>query len=171
MVVLDAHKKVSLRRAALLFLTRRNAFLELCVTHDRSYSLAESPDLLEKYRAGSYTPDEASLRQNAATRAEHMAASLLAAGKVVGVTAIAGAGAGFVLGRVLGNVLWLVQLAQFAGAAIILWATIWELGWSVRSFGGDTLPERVHQYLFRVLYAVGTFVFFLAYFWPGGAGA
>jgi hypothetical protein len=167
----DEHKKISLRRAAFLFLTRRKAFLELCVRHDRSYLLAESPDLLEKYRAGSYTPDEAALRKGAADRAVHIAASLRSAAIVVGVTALVGAGAGYTLGRLLGNMLWLIQLAQFAGAALILWATIWELGWNVRSFGGDTLPERVHQYLFRVLYAVGTFLFILAYFWPGGAGA
>lgn len=61
----------------------------------------------------------------------------------------------------------LSAVLQATGAGILLWATVWELGWDIRSFGGQTLAERAHQWLFRTLCVTGTFAFLLAYVWSG----
>ncbi|MCM2398842.1 hypothetical protein NBH19_22435 [Rhizobium sp. S95] len=42
------------------------------------------------------------------------------------------------------------------GTTILLWATLASRGWSIQSFGGVTLSERLNQWIFRTLYAVGT---------------
>jgi hypothetical protein len=38
---------------------------------------------------------------------------------------------------------------QVVGAGLLLWATLWELGWGFRSWVGESLPERVHRWIFR----------------------
>lgn len=51
------------------------------------------------------------------------------------------------------------------GTARLLWATLAFQGWSVQSGDGQTLTERVNQWLFRALYAVGTFFISLGSTW------
>lgn len=42
------------------------------------------------------------------------------------------------------------------GAAVLLWATFAVQGWSVQSFKGTSLGERVNRCIFRTLYVAGT---------------
>lgn len=40
---------------------------------------------------------------------------------------------------------------QEVGTAILLWATLGRLGWSIQTMNGDTLPERVNEWVYRAL--------------------
>lgn len=52
-----------------------------------------------------------------------------------------------------------------AGTAILLWATLALQGWSIQSMKGHTLTERVNQWIFRTLYALGTLLISLGSTW------
>jgi len=49
-----------------------------------------------------------------------------------------------------------VALAQFIGAAFLLWGTLFVRGWEIQSFSGVQLSERVNQWLYRGLCCIGT---------------
>jgi hypothetical protein len=54
---------------------------------------------------------------------------------------------------------------QAAGAAIILGATLGEVGRRIDTWDGDTLPERINAATFRVAYMVGTLLFVVSFSW------
>jgi hypothetical protein len=69
-------------------------------------------------------------------------------------------GAGFAIGSLLGASIG-PQL-EFAigivvvGTTILMRATLALQGWSIQSFKGNTLSERLNQWIFRTLYLIGT---------------
>lgn len=160
------YKKVSVFKAVVLFLFRRKAFEAMAVKHDTAWVLSTSPDLRKRFLNGEYTPDEESTRENVEKRTAAIRKSLRASGLLVFLSALVAGAIGWYLHYVVGVLpSWLNTLLQSLGAGCILWATIWELGWNVRSFGGESLPERVHYWIFRTLCVFGTFLFFLAFSW------
>lgn len=44
------------------------------------------------------------------------------------------------------------------GAGILMWATFAIRGWEIQSIDGNTLGERVNQWIFRTLFIIGTAV-------------
>ena len=57
------------------------------------------------------------------------------------------------------------RLILYSGIGTLLWATLGKCGWSIQSFKGTTLPEQVDDFLFRVLYLVGSFLLVLSGTW------
>lgn len=51
---------------------------------------------------------------------------------------------------------------QAVGAAVLLWAGLWGISPDIRSFGGETLVERVHGWIFRLMFCVATYILFLS---------
>jgi hypothetical protein len=45
---------------------------------------------------------------------------------------------------------------------LLAWPTLEKLGYSIKSFGGDTVVERLDDFIFRVLFLLGTFLGILA---------
>jgi hypothetical protein len=158
--------KVSRLKAVFLFLFHRRAFLDMAAEHDVAWVISKSPDIRKSYLAGDYTPNREDVRAQASDRADGLRKSLFQAMLIVGVSAIAAIPVGLAarsyigeLGRITGNAL------QAVAAGIILWATLWQLTRELQSFGGHSLPERVHSWLFNGLYTLGTFLFFVVYAW------
>lgn len=58
-----------------------------------------------------------------------------------------------------------VAFLQLVAAGIILGATLAVLGSEIRSYTGQTLPEKVNRWLYRVLYVVGTYLLVLSLTW------
>jgi hypothetical protein len=45
---------------------------------------------------------------------------------------------------------------------LLAWPTLEKLGYSIKSFGGDTVVERLEDFIFRILFLLGTFLGILA---------
>lgn len=58
-----------------------------------------------------------------------------------------------------------VYLLQGAGAAILLGATLSEVGRKIETWSQNSLSEEVNAFLFRTLYVVGTFLFVVSVAW------
>ncbi len=59
---------------------------------------------------------------------------------------------------------WLNSL-QIISAFLILFALLSYLGWSIQTWGGDSLPEQLDSYLFRMFNSVAIFLLFTVYFY------
>lgn len=59
----------------------------------------------------------------------------------------------------------LVYFLQALGAAVILGATLAEVGDDVMTHGGRSIPEQLNKLIFRSLYVAGTFLFLLSVAW------
>jgi len=78
--------------------------------------------------------------------------------------------AGYVLGSSLKRVTGpagppIATLLQACSAAVVLVATLAACGWEIQTWGGESLVEKVNQWLIRSLFVVGTFFFSLFLGW------
>jgi hypothetical protein len=169
-VTLEYHESVlrnlSKTKAVLAFLFRKCAFIRMSTEHDVAQSILSADDLRRSYVEGKYKPNVEFTADLARERTVELRRSLRQAFTWVLCSALASSGIGLLLQWWLGICAqWLSSLLQLTAVAVILGATIWELGWGIRSMEGITLPERMHQWVFRLMYVVGSSLFFVAYVW------
>lgn len=55
-----------------------------------------------------------------------------------------------------------LELIQYIGIGILLWATLAKQGWSIQTFDGTTIPEQLDDSIYRWLYVFGSFLLALA---------
>lgn len=159
-------RHLSKTKAVLSFLFRRSAFIQLSTEHDTAQNILGAEDLRRAYIEGKYKPNVEYTAEMARQRTLELRQSFRQAFLWVLCSTVLSSGIGFGLQRYIGVCSqWLSSALQLVGVAVILWATIWELGWGVRSMDGNSLPERVHQWVFRLMYVIGSSLFFLAYTW------
>ena len=159
-------KELSPAKAVFLFIFARGAFERLALKHDIAASITGARDIRDAYIKGTYNPREDDTRKLVEYRTSGLRASLLCSGLAVLLVGVASGFLGYAMYLRQGVCpVWLSALLQAGGVGVILWATLWELGWNLRSMGGSTLAERVHQWLFRTLYSAGSALFFFAYVW------
>jgi hypothetical protein len=66
---------------------------------------------------------------------------------------------GFISNRLFGCVQKkVVNIMQIIGALLLLWATLFVRGWSIQTYGGVTLAERLNKWIFRSLYSIATVI-------------
>ena len=56
---------------------------------------------------------------------------------------------------------WLLKISpwtQIASAFLILWAVLGQLGFEIETWDGNSLPERINKYWFRILMVFGTYL-------------
>lgn len=169
-MTIEHHERVlrhlSKTKAVFFFLFRKNAFIRLSTEHDTAQSILGAEDIRRSYAEGKYTPNVEYTAEIALQRTSEMRQSFRHAFLWVLCSTWLASGIGLALQWKIGICAqWLSSVLQLVGVAVILWATIWELGWGVRSLEGNSLPERVHQWVFRLMYVVGSSLFFLAYAW------
>lgn len=159
-------RHLSKTKAVLSFLFRRSVFIRLSIEHDIAQSILGAEDLRRSYVEGKYKPNVEYTAELAQQRTSELRQSFRHAFLWVLFSTMLSSGIGLSLQCYIGVCSqWLSSVLQLIGVGIILWATIWELGWGIRSMEGNTLPERVHQWVFRLMYVVGSSLFFLAYTW------
>ena len=161
-----AYKKVNVAKAVFLFLFSPSNFIRMSKDHDISLTLTRENDLRKKFKEGTYQPDEKRYSETARERTKKLRSSLFRSGMCVILSILLA----ILTGRCLYNTIGpspksISSLLQVLGAGVILWATLWELGWNLRSWGGETLPERLHSWLFRLYYVVGTYSLLLSVSW------
>lgn len=160
------YKKVSRFKALLFFFFRPKAFVAFAAEHDIAWLLSVSPDIRANYLRGEYKPNVEEHRANATQRSEGLRRSLLHAALVVLVSALLGLLGGLLLQRQFGVLpVTASNVLQAIAVGVILWATLWQLTRELQSFGGGSLPERVHGWIFNLLYTLGTFILFVVYGW------
>ncbi|HEY9268198.1 MAG TPA: hypothetical protein VIO39_01945 [Methylotenera sp.] len=160
------YKKVSRFKALLLFFFSPKHFKKYAAKHDMAWILSTSPDLLAKYQNGEYQLNTEEYEDNAKKRASLLRASLFQSGLVVLLAAIFGVLAGVLFQNKIGPLdTFFSNILQAISVGIILWATLWQLTRDVQSYGGKSLPERVHGWIFNSLYTTGTFILFVVYGW------
>lgn len=159
-------RELSPAKAVLLFVFCRSAFERLALKHDIASNITGAKDIREAYLQGKYNPREEDTRELVEFRTSGLRLSLFWSGLAVLFVGLVSGAFGYVMYLQVGTCpVWLSALLQAGGVGVILWATLWELGWNLRSMGGHTLTERVHQWLFRTMYTVGSALFFFAYVW------
>ena len=99
-------------------------------------------------------------------RVTHIRRSLATAFSLVVVSLGLGWVSGVSLARAVGPACpTFVAFLQLLAAGIILGATLAVLGSEIWSYTGQTLPEKVNRWLYRVLYVVGTYLLVLSLTW------
>ena len=86
----------------------------------------------------------------------------------IGVTAatiLIGIAAGWALKSLVPSSKNPVYALQAIGAAIILGATLGQIGRKEESMGGENLADEMNGFIFRALYVVGTFLFVTSVSW------
>jgi len=49
-----------------------------------------------------------------------------------------------------------IVILQISSALFLLWGTLFLRGWEIQSYIGETLTERINQFIYRSLYFIGT---------------
>lgn len=160
------YKQVSRIRALALFFLRPRKFVEFSAEHDIAWTLSTESDLRARYLRGEYKPNTDEHLDTAQQRSTALRRSLFHAGFVVLSAAVVGLVVGLIAQRLLGSLgSFASNVLQAFAVGIILWATLWQLTRDLQSFGGNSLPERVHGWVFNALYTLGTIVLFVVYAW------
>jgi hypothetical protein len=161
----DAFNNVPKLKAIFLFFFSKPDFLRLSVKHDIGLNLSIG-NKRERFVEGQYRPDERQETDLASKRTDYLRRSLLHSFSHGMVTVLSAIYIGALLSEAFGApLLKITRGLQVVGAGLLLWATLWELGWGFRSWVGESLPERVHRWIFRGFYILGTFCLFLSVTW------
>jgi hypothetical protein len=59
----------------------------------------------------------------------------------------------------------MLSIIQVLSAFLILWAIIGQLGYSIETIGGESIPENIDKFWFMVLNIIGIFSLFFAQFY------
>lgn len=133
--------------------------------HDVAWILARSPDIRARYEEGAHIINYEEIRKSALHRAQELRKSLLSTLALVATAACGGFIVGVYVIAPHHPSSRVASIVQAVAAGLLLWATLWQLNWGIRSVGGESLPEPVHGWLFNGLYLLGTLLFFLFYGW------
>lgn len=161
----DAFDSPKAIRSTLSFLVQPKSFAKRAGEHDLALS-CKAGDLRRIY-LGDKERHLAEFQAHAATKAAEIRRSFWR----VGLTIVSTIFTAYLLST-LGSICFgsmpsrLNLLLQAIGAALLLWGTVWQLDPYTKSMAGVLLAERVHGWLFRLLYYFGTLLIMLAYFWP-----
>lgn len=58
-----------------------------------------------------------------------------------------------------------IAIFQIIGACLLLWGTLFIRGWEIQTISGVTLAERVNQWIYRILYCLGTSIMICSLIW------
>lgn len=59
----------------------------------------------------------------------------------------------------------IITAFQIIGACLLLWGTLFIRGWEIQTICGVTLKERVNQWIYRILYCLGTSIIICSLIW------
>jgi len=57
-----------------------------------------------------------------------------------------------------------INIIRVISIAIIAWAVLSKVGWDIQTWSGNTLPEKVNNIFFRVLYIIGFYLVIISIF-------
>jgi len=51
-----------------------------------------------------------------------------------------------------------IRVFRLISVVVVAWAVLSKLSWEIQSWGGESLPEQVNNYSFRLFYSLGIFM-------------
>jgi len=156
------YKRANVWLAALLFVISTKRYLDLAVNHNIAINL-EADDLRKRFYEGSYVPETEEIKALALSSITVLRASLRKSFLSVLFTLCCALFIGFYFGRL--NSVWpvdWVKVVEIATAFLLMWSTLFELGWGLRTWKGKALHELVHALLFRVIFVSGSLMLMLS---------
>ncbi len=155
-----------IRAIALLFFCP-SRFVKMVVKYDTSREFETNAQLLEKYPDRQLPPDkQKEFTDMAWDRTREIRRSFGRGFEWVVGALVLGWISGVILHRTVGPVSSSMILAlQVLAAGILLGATLSLAGRKIASIGGQTLPEKIDDLLYRILYIAGTYILVLSMIW------
>ena len=150
--------------AALYFIFARKRFLQLAVWHGMAINL-EAPDLRAHFEKGDYPKKgwEIAELQDAAADAKRIQKSLVSSFLLIALGAAFAVAIGLLGGSLeIERSLNAVNVLAFAGTFLVAWATLMELGGALQTWSGESLPEQIHPFLFKVIFVPGVALLFIS---------
>ncbi len=146
------YKRANTWLALFLFIFSTKRYLKLAVNHYIAINL-EADDLRKKYEEGGY-PDEAKIEKQARSSIYKLRSSLTKSLLAVLITLNCALLFGFILGKV--NPFEWIKIMEIFAALLLMWSTLFELGWGLRTWKGQALHELVHSLLFKIIFLTGS---------------
>ena len=125
--------------------------------------MLESSDLKRKYEEGTYKPEIRDFMIDAIESANELRSGLFHSLLVVLATLCLALLCAFWEGSV--NPAYNLSLngtIEILAAFLLMWSTLFELGWGLRTWKGQTLHELIHSFLFRTIFITGSFLLIFA---------
>ncbi len=156
----------NIRAIALLFFCP-SRFVKMAVKHDIEREFENNKAYIGKYPDRQLPPEEQKkFTDRTWDRTRKIRRSFGRGFKWVVVALVLGWVSGVILHRTVGPVSSSMILAlQVLAAGILLGATLSLAGRKIASIGGQTLPEKIDDLLYRILYIAGTYVLVLSMIW------
>ncbi len=156
------YQRANVWLAMFLFLFSPGRYQKLAARHNIAINL-ESPRLGLKYEKGIYSPDMNEALSHALLSAIKLRSSLSKSFVAVFITFLIAVLVGFFLGSVAFSlpVSW-KRIIDVCAAFLLMWSTLFELGWGLRTWKGEALHELVHALLFKLLFISGSLFLMIA---------
>jgi len=164
----DTYQQMFCIRAIILLFFCPSRFVKMAVKYDTSREFETNAQLLEKYPDRQLPSDkQKEFTDRAWGRTKKIRRSFGAGFIYVIVALLLGWLSGIIFHRTLGPTSSSVIMAlQVLAAGILLGATLSLAGRKIASIGGQTLPEKIDDLLYRILYITGTYLLVLSLSWP-----
>jgi len=155
-------------RAIVLLFFRPSRFVQMAVKHAIAQEFKSNVQLRESYPDLQLLPErQKTLTDGTWNQTRQIRRSFGRGFKWVMVALILGWVSGVIFHRTVGPALpSLIMGLQVLAAGILLGATLSLVGREIESYGGQTLPEKINDFLYRILYITGTYLLFLSLSWP-----
>lgn len=156
------YKRANIWLATFLFLFAFSKYQRMAANHNIAITL-EASDLRKNFAKGSYKPDVRKFLIDAVVSANKLSWALLKSFFAVSITlSIA-----LIITYWQGSVKPLLPLSwrgviEISAAFLLMWSTLFELGWGLRTWKGQSLHELIHSLIFRIIFITGSFLLMLA---------
>jgi hypothetical protein len=156
------YKRANVWLATFLFLFLFSKYQRIAANHNIAINL-EAPDLRRSFENGTYKPDVRDFLINAVESANELRRALLKSFFAVSFTLCIALLLAFIEGSVKPSLpLSWKSVFEITAAFLLMWSTLFELGWGLRTWKGQALHELIHSLVFRIIFISGSFVLMLA---------
>jgi hypothetical protein len=156
------YKRAIVWLATFLFVFRFSKYQRIAADHNIAINL-EAPDLRRSFENGTYEPDVRDFLINAVDSANELRWALFKSFFAVSITLCIALLLTFLQGSVKPSLplSWKSVFEIFA-AFLLMWSTLFELGWGLRTWKGQALHELIHSLIFRTIFISGSFLLMIA---------
>ncbi len=156
------YKRANVCLATFLFTFSFSKYQRIAANHNIAINL-EAPDLRQNFENGTYKPDIRNALIDAVASAKELRLALLKSFLAVFLTLSVALSIAFFEGSVKPSLLlsW-KNILELTAAFLLMWSTLFELGWGLRTWKGQALHELIHSLIFRTIFISGSFILMLA---------